>query len=266
MNGQTPQQRMFYEDGPISHIYRLHQRKSRLSTDAAEETISRIGNPSNILVYQNLMLISLFKDNKIIMGKIDERKVFEFAEGSYCAVNRFGRMACGIVDGPWGLATYNNSVYVSSFGSDQILQFSLADGTFMDAFGDADYIDCPEGLAIDPIEQLLYVANYQTNNIGIYDLNTHKFLRFLTSATSTQADLKGPESIALHQESNLLAVVSHDAHSLSFFDATDGSLRSTWDTRLFQEPCIGPVGVGLSLEDEFFISCYSVSGRICMPT
>jgi hypothetical protein len=81
------------------------------------ETISEIGNPSNILVHHDVIYISLFKEDKVLIGHIGEKFVSGFADGSYCTDKSSGKIECGIVSGPWGLLVSNETLFVSSFGS-----------------------------------------------------------------------------------------------------------------------------------------------------
>lgn len=149
-----------------------------------------------------------------------DKTVKGFADDKYCTTNKLNKVVCGIVDGPWGMIIFNSTLYVSSFGSDQVLLFSLSNhnfGKFIDSFGDSEFLDCPEGLAIDPQHEIIYIANYNSNNIVQFDLKTHQFQReFITTATSF-GYLKGPESIIYDPYSKLFAITSFSNNSVLFF-------------------------------------------------
>jgi len=73
--------------------------------------------------------------------------------------------------GPWGLAHANGRLFVSSFGSDQILVFESATGRFLDALGDPSVIDSPEGLALSPDGSTLLVASFLNSRLVAFDLS-----------------------------------------------------------------------------------------------
>ena len=222
-------QSVFYEDtipgynrkDPFSSYYRKTGAQPRIY-----ETIANIGNPSSVMLYNDLLFISLFMENKILLGSLSNRTVSGFADGSYCATNRRGNVVCGIVEGPWGMTTYNETLYVSQFGSDQILMFSLQRhnfGWFVDSFGDSDHLDCPEGIAVDTKNDEMYIANYNSNSIVVFCLKTQKYKRDLVSQSSTPW-LSMPEDIAIDMSSNLLAVASFGNNSVLFFSTETGAL------------------------------------------
>ena len=222
-------QSVFYEDSipgynrkdPFSTYYRKTGAQPRIY-----ETIANIGNPSSVLLHNELLFISLFMENKILLGSLSNRTVSGFADGSYCATNTRGNVVCGIVEGPWGMTTYNETLYVSQFGSDQILLFSLQRhnfGWFIDSFGDADHLDCPEGIAVDTRNDEMYIANYNSNNIVVFCLKTQRYKRELVSQSSTPW-LSMPEDIAIDISSNLLAVASFGNNSVLFFSTVTGAL------------------------------------------
>ena len=222
-------QSVFYEDtipgynrkDPFSSYYRKTGAQPRIY-----ETIGNIGNPSSVLLYNELLFISLFMENKILLGSLSNRTVSGFADGSYCATNHQGKVVCGIVEGPWGMTTYNETLYVSQFGSDQILLFSLQRhnfGWFIDSFGDSDHLDCPEGIAVDTKNDEMYIANYNSNSIVVFCLKTQKYKRDLVSQSNTPW-LSMPEDIAIDISSNLLAVASFGNNSVLFFSTETGAL------------------------------------------
>jgi hypothetical protein len=73
--------------------------------------------------------------------------------------------------GPWGMAANDGFLYVASFGSDQVLVFDIMDnGKFVNAFGDSDTLDSPEGIAISRDKTTLYVASFLDSRIVAFDL------------------------------------------------------------------------------------------------
>lgn len=185
---------------------------------------SEIGNPSNILVHLDILFISLFKEDKVLLGNLQTKKVHGFVDGSYCTHNLQNVWICGVVNGPWGLATYNSTLYVGSFGADQVLIFSVVTGTFLDAFGDSTHLDCPEGIAIDDSRRKVYVANYGSSNIAMFDLDSKKFISYFATTTLTP-DLSGPESVVFDPQTQIVGVTSYLNNSgVTFFpNAQDDS-------------------------------------------
>ena len=59
---------------------------------------------------------------------------------------------------------------MSSFGSDQVLVFDVASGRFIDALGDSDSLDSPEGIAISTDGGTLYVASFLNSRILAFDI------------------------------------------------------------------------------------------------
>jgi hypothetical protein len=162
-----------------------------------------------------------------LIGDLINKTVTGFADDSYCTTNRFGSTVCGIVEGPWSMQTFNSTLYVSMFGSDQILLFSLKQenfGWFIDAFGDTEHLDCPEGTAIDPQNEVMYIANYCSSSIVIFDLKTHRYLRDFVTHTSSFGYLMGPETVVLDAASKMLAVASYANNSVLFFSVESGQL------------------------------------------
>ena len=109
---------------------------------------ARVEHPSNVLVVNETVFVSSFLGDAVLQTSLplNEASTFEvFAHGSYCAKPS---LRCGILNGPWGLAYARGLLYVSSFGSDQVLVFEASSGRFLDALGDSDSLDSPEGIAV----------------------------------------------------------------------------------------------------------------------
>ena len=245
----------FWEDYvPNSPFHRANDplyKQSRMGArPKVYESISEIGNPSSVLLHADVIFISLFMENKILLGSLLNRTVAGFADGSYCATNKANKLACGIVEGPWGMVAHNHTLYVTQFGSDQVLLFSLHShnfGWFIDAFGDSESLDCPEGtraspelspspsnhppnllplegIAIDPEKQVMYIASYNSNKISLFALADHKYLRDFATQAASSGYLMSPESIALNTQQQVLAVASFGNNSVLIFSTETGQL------------------------------------------
>lgn len=222
---------VFYEDSipraPPTFATAVHRKQTSAGKPRVYESISEIGNPSSVHLYHDFIFISLFKDNKVLIGNLINKTMAGFADDSYCTRNRFGTTVCGIVEGPWSMQTFNTTLYVSCFGSDQILLFSLRQenfGWFIDAFGDSEHLDCPEGIAIDAQNELMYIANYCSSSVVLFDLKTHRYLRDFVTHSSTFGYLMGPETVVLDVGMKMLAVASYGNNSVLFFALETGQL------------------------------------------
>lgn len=217
-----------------------------------------------------------------------DKTVRGFADDEYCTINKRNKTVCGIVDGPWGMTVFNDTLYVSVFGADQVMLFSLSShnfGKFIDSFGDSESLDCPEGLAVDRQHQSIYIANYNSNNIVQFDLKTHQFLREFISASTSFGYLKGPESIVYDPYSKLFAITSFSNNSVLFFSVqgalvkviggysdgnhdnknflsvTPGDLLSKKITPNVPEyyHLSGPTGIALTPHGTFAVTLYKVN-------
>lgn len=143
---------------------------------------------------------------------------------------------CAVLNSPWGLARWDGAVLVASFGSDQVLVFDEASGSFLGHLGDSTSLDSPEGLAVGMAElparsggigrerPVLFVANFVSGSISRFDLETGRFAGFLVPSTPPRA-LAGPEGLALVRHGPLrgvLLAVSHWSNSVEAFDSGTG--------------------------------------------
>lgn len=229
--------------------------KESIKSGMAKEMISKIGNPSNLLIHYDLMFISLFMENKVVIGNLHKKTIIPFVEGQYCKKSSTGLAICGILDGPWGMVIKNDIFYVTSFGSDQVLAFSVSSGEFSYAFGDSETLDCPEGIAID--NNRIFVVNYGSSNVAIFDLN-HQFIRYLVTRTQVPY-LRGPESILLDPEHNHIAITSYANNSLVILNY-DGQLQRVVRDIDFPPEVVfaGPIGLALSFKGTYVVTCYKV--------
>lgn len=243
-------------DVMFSHFMESVKLRESVRSGLAKEMISKIGNPSNLLIHHDLMFISLFMQNKVVVGNLNRKSITLFLEGQYCSKSTTSRLAvCGILDGPWGMAITNDKFYVTSFGSDQVLVFTVSTGEFIDAFGDADTLDCPEGIAID--KDRIYVVNYGSSNVAMFDLS-HKFQRYLVTQSQVPY-LKGPESILLDPSQNRIALTSYGNNSLIFLDYSGRLQQVVRDIDFPSDVAFtGPIGLALSSMGTYVVSCYKV--------
>jgi len=128
-----------------------------------------------VLVVNETVFVSSFLGDAVLQTPLplNEASTFEvFAHGSYCAKPS---LRCGILNGPWGLAYARGLLYVSSFGSDQVLVFEASSGRFLDALGDSDSLDSPEGIAVSDDGSELFVASFLDSRIVAFDIAPHMY-------------------------------------------------------------------------------------------
>jgi DNA-binding beta-propeller fold protein YncE len=101
--------------------------------------------------------------------------------------------------------------------------FSTQNSRFIGTLGDSEYLDCPEGLAIDSERSVIYIANYNSNNVVKYDLLTKKYIGVFASASTTLGHLKGPESVIYDPLNNVIGITCYANNSVLFL-AHDGTL------------------------------------------
>ena len=104
------------------------------------------GTPPDTLASDDVVYVSGFWSNQVAM--IHSNKditVFAAGEG---------------LDGPWGLAEWDGTLFVSSFATDSVHQYSIATGELVGRLGNELELDCPEGLAISPDGDLFVVYGH----------------------------------------------------------------------------------------------------------
>ena len=171
--------------GPFGPIQGAEDRLlARLRRDAAGSrkpaAAARVSHPTGLLVWGESLFATEFRRDRVLVvstaraAKREGSKKFAkgwtvFADrGRHCATTR-GKVRCARLDGAWGLASHaaRGLLFVSSFGSDEVLAFSEG-GDFQYALtGD---LDCPEGLALNGDQ--LYVASFLDSRIVAFDLST----------------------------------------------------------------------------------------------
>lgn len=130
-----------------------------------------LANPVAVLVVGKQIFASEFRKDRVVVSSTASRRQGQatrwrvFADrGPHCWAE-----GCAILDGAWGLASYDDSLLVASFGSDQVLIFDTK-GQFRSALGGAHVLDSPEGLVVRG--QRLVVASFLDSKIVQLDLAT----------------------------------------------------------------------------------------------
>ena len=147
---------------------------SRPFADAFSARLSevmRVRQPAAVTVVNyTTLFVSSFLGDAVLQTSLPLNSGSQFrvfAHGSYCTPDL---RRCAILNGPWGLAHAHGRLYVSSFGSDQILVFEVSTGRFLDALGDPSVLDSPEGLAASHDGSVLFVASFLNSRIVAFDI------------------------------------------------------------------------------------------------
>ncbi|KAH8075181.1 ubiquitinyl hydrolase [Aureococcus anophagefferens] len=151
-------------------------RKDSLGPPAAAAS-AQINRPTGLLVHGDRVFASEFQRNRVLVARTARAAAARpegsgawtvFADaGPHCATDRRTRvLSCARLDGAWGLAVHEDLLYVSSFGSDEILAFHRKSRKFKRSLtGD---LDSPEGLAVGG--DFLYVASFLDSRLVAFDL------------------------------------------------------------------------------------------------
>lgn len=91
----------------------------------------------------------------------------------------------------------------------------------------------PTGISYSPVNQLLYVANYNANNILIFQVNDEQL--HAVAALSTD---RSPEGVSVSEDGNYLAVAMYDGQSIQLFDTHSGENLWTKHNGLSHGVCI----------------------------
>ena len=141
--------------GLTAQLGSYHDGKSRGS-------VATVRHPTNVISVDGELFVSSFMRNQLWRVQPGRRDTPElFAEGVYCKPHE----ECAILDGPWGLASKGGFLFVSSFGTDQILVFNTSTGKYVSTFGDSTSLDCPEGIALNAEGSILYVVSFLANQV-----------------------------------------------------------------------------------------------------
>ncbi|HUN81854.1 MAG TPA: beta-propeller fold lactonase family protein [Phycisphaerae bacterium] len=91
----------------------------------------------------------------------------------------------------------------------------------------------PTGISYSPVNQLLYVANYNANNILIFQVNDQQ----LHAVAALPTD-RSPEGVSVSDDGNYLAVATYDGQSIQLFDTHSGENLWTKHNGLSHGVCI----------------------------
>ncbi len=122
---------------------------------------------------------------------------------------------------PRGITFDGNLLLVSSYATDQVLQYNATTGAYQGVFI-PDPLHAPQFDAIGP-DGNLYVTSRDGNEVNQYDGKTGAFLKsFIPSDPTLNGGLKAPEGILF--ANGVLYVSSHATNQVLKYNATTGAL------------------------------------------
>ena len=224
-------------------------------------SVSRVRHPTNVIWHDGNLFAASFMHNEVIRITISPRRVggdggvdrHVFAKGYYCSP----RQPCARLDGPWGMAVRSGQLYVSSFGTDQVLVFNASTGEYATAFGNSEELDCPEGLAFDAAGRL-YVASFLSNDVAVYAAAAAGRGPVLVKRLHSNW-LNGPEDVAFDPISGDLFVSSHYNHTVVRFSTRSphpAGMGRTVAVVGAHEQLAGPVGITIDDSGQLYAASY----------
>lgn len=220
-----------------------------------------ITNPCNMIYANNALFVASFTLNHVV------RFVLPTQESAQ--VTQFKVFITGnSLDGPSGLAydDYLNWLFVSSFGSDEVLAYDADDGSLQKRYGNENELDCPEAIAIGP-DGLLYVGSYLKGWIVRYNITTSAFL----GVFAMDRQLQLLEEMVFHGSKLLISSFfsnaifqfnisySEKSNILSATEVVSSSYLATSNriSNFFSSPTIrGPVGLVVGPDKNVYVTSY----------
>ena len=225
------------------------------------QSVQRVRHPTNVIWHDGMIFAASFMHNEVIRISITPRRIggdggvvrHVFAKGYYCSP----RQPCARLDGPWGMAVRGEQLFVSSFGTDQILVFNASTGEYATSFGNSEELDCPEGLAFDAAGRL-YVASFLSNDVAVYAAAAADRGPVLVKRLRSHW-LNGPEDVAIDPVSGDLFVSSHYNHTVVRFSTRpthSAGLGRTVAVVGAHEQLAGPVGITIDDSGQLYAAAY----------
>lgn len=147
-----------------------------------------LSNPVALLLVDAKLYASEFRRDRVLVSSTSKKHEWRvFADrGPHCARMR-GVVDCAILDGAWGLARFQGLIFVSSFGSDQILGFDDT-GRFVKVLGGPPHLDSPEGIVVFEGAALL-AASFLDSRLVALDVDSGK-VSTIAAGMPIEADLE----------------------------------------------------------------------------
>jgi DNA-binding beta-propeller fold protein YncE len=130
----------------------------------------------------------------------------------------------GGLSGPRGLVFHGSNVFVSSFGSDQVIEYNATTGAFVTAFASGGGLIEPSGLIFGP-DGNLYVSSLGGGQVLRYNGTTGAFIGVFASG----GGLSSPRGLLFGSDGNLY-VSSGDTNNVLRYNGTTGAFVNVFAT------------------------------------
>lgn len=198
------------------------------------------GSPLGLFIDPDDFLPHVFAPTDGIFGDFDNAPNRDYYVADYFPGNRILRydrysgahvdtITGGGLEQPNNMAFYNDDLYVTSVGSDEVLRYDGDNGNFIEVFvekfpsGSPTFLDRPRGLAFKGSS--MYVANEESDSIIKFSANTGAYQSIFVSAGS--GGLDKPSDIAFGPDGHLY-VISRGNKSVLRYDGQSGNFINTF--------------------------------------
>ena len=128
----------------------------------------------------------------------------------------FGSQGSSRLITPLGLSVaLDGSIYVADAGRHQIVAFE-EDGTLKRAYGNADELSNPTGVAISPDQTRLFVADSSGHGLAVFDIADVTLLQTFGKKGRGEGELFFPTSVIFSREGELCVVDQMNARIVIF--------------------------------------------------
>jgi DNA-binding beta-propeller fold protein YncE len=138
----------------------------------------------------------------------------------------------GIIDTPVSITNFKDDAYfIANYG--QIYLFSPKNGQFdeMQPIISQGKTYIPTGVFFSSKHNALFVANYQGNNILVFDVDSKAKKLSLRSEIKTNNTI-GPENVFVSPDGQYLASANYDGSTVTCFSFSSGEWREIWATKI----------------------------------
>ena len=204
---------------------------------------SGLDNPQGLSFDDSFIYVSSYDNNRILR--------YNHADGSFDS--EFVPSRDRGLFGPVGTVVNEttDAFYVTSSGGNRIFKYDLSTGSFLQLF---DLPSAPHDLISGP-NDTLFVSFFASDEVGLYDLRTEKYLPLL----SKEDGLSAPNGLIFDSQNEILYISSNKNHKIFAYDVsaqTYDALIPVAGDGILQHP------QGLTLKDNSLYIANSANNEI----
>ncbi len=189
-----------------------------------------------LLGFLVLLIIGFYLKN------LEPKEVFSNSKTEFVNLNLWQKKALnlsldsrknkGIIDTPVSIINFKKDDYLVA-NYKNIYLFSPKKGEFakMQPMIDKKKKYVPTGVFFSAKHNALFVANYQGNNILVFDVDSKAKKLFLRSEIKTNNTI-GPENVFVSPDGRYLASANYDGSTVTCFSFSSGEWREIWATKV----------------------------------